>query len=112
MMILRWDGKAPREARDELRVEPCERNEDGNLINVRLAPEVPVDFEKLTRHVFASSSCGLCGKATIDAVRATFPPVESDVQIDAQTLLAMPATMRQRQATFDRTGGLHAAALF
>ena len=99
-------------AEDVDSVEPCERNEDGNLINVRLAPEVPVDFEKLTRHVFASSSCGLCGKATIDAVRATFPPVESDLVIDVQTLLAMPAMMRLRQATFDRTGGLHAAALF
>jgi FdhD protein len=93
-------------------VEPCERNEEGNLINVRLAPQVPVDFEKLTRHVFASSSCGLCGKATIDAVRVAFPPVESDLRIDAQTLLAMPGAMRQQQATFDRTGGLHAAALF
>jgi FdhD protein len=101
-----------RSARDVNGIEPCDRNEGGNLINVRLAPEVPVDFEKLTRHVFASSSCGLCGKATIDAVRTTFPPVESDVVIDAQTLLAMPATMRKQQSTFDRTGGLHAAALF
>jgi FdhD protein len=62
--------------------------------------------------VFASSSCGLCGKATIDAVRGTFAPVESDVMVDAAVLLAMPATMRAKQETFDRTGGLHAAALF
>jgi FdhD protein len=101
-----------RSAADVDAVEPCERNEEGNLINVRLAPQVPVDFEKLTRHVFASSSCGLCGKATIDAVHATFPPVKSDVTVDVQTLLAMPATMRQQQSTFDRTGGLHAAAMF
>src|SRR5438034_2525712 len=76
--------------RDVLRIEPCDRNEMGNLVNVQLAPEVPVDFERLTRHVFASSSCGLCGKATIEAVRATFPPIESDVQIDAATLLKLP----------------------
>src|SRR5688500_9443491 len=97
---------------DVLRIEPCGRNEEGNLLNVLLAPEVHVDFEKLTRHVFASSSCGLCGKATIDAVRGTFPPVESDMLIDAATLLKLPDAMRREQSTFDRTGGLHAAALF
>jgi FdhD protein len=97
---------------DVLRIEPCDRNDEGNLLNVLLAPEVHVDFDKLTRHVFASSSCGLCGKATIDAVRGTFPAVESDLNIDAAALLKMPDAMRQQQSTFDRTGGLHAAALF
>jgi FdhD protein len=101
-----------RQKSDVLRIEPCDRNDEGNLLNVLLAPEVHVDFDKLTRHVFASSSCGLCGKATIDAVRATFPAVESDVNIDAMTLLKMPDAMRQRQSTFDLTGGLHAAAVF
>ena len=43
---------------DVLRIEPCGRSEDGNIVNVQLAPDVAVDFEKLTRHVFASSSCG------------------------------------------------------
>jgi len=75
-----------RSPRDVLRVEPCGRNEDGNLLNVVLAPEVPVDFERLTRHVFASSSCGLCGKVTIDAVRSQFPPVTSDLVMDAQII--------------------------
>ena len=97
---------------DVLKVEACDRNEDGNLLNVLLAPDVYVDFEKLTRHVFASSSCGLCGRATIDAVRGQFKPVESDLVVDAAALLAMPATMRAAQDTFDRTGGLHAAGLF
>src|SRR5688500_7045007 len=98
--------------RDVLKIEACERNEEGNLVNVLLAPDVPVDFEKLTRHVFATSSCGLCGKATIDAVRAQFPKVTSDVVVDAATLLSLPEKMRQAQSTFDRTGGLHAAAIF
>jgi FdhD protein len=97
---------------DVLRVERCGRNEEGNLLNVVLAPEVPVDFERLTRHVFASSSCGLCGKATIDAVRSQFPAVTSDVAIDPEVIARLPETMRAAQATFDRTGGLHAAALF
>jgi FdhD protein len=97
---------------DVLRIEPCGRNEDGNLLNVVLAPEVHVDFEKLTRHVFASSSCGLCGKATIESVRSTFPRVESDVTVDARTLVGLPDAMRGAQSSFDRTGGVHAAALF
>jgi len=97
---------------DVLRVEPCGRNPEGNLINTVLAPDVPVDFERLTRHVFASSSCGLCGKATIDAVRAQFAAITSDLSIDPEIIAQMPEKMRSAQATFDRTGGLHAAALF
>lgn len=101
-----------RRREDVWRIEPCGRNEDGNLLNVLLAPEVAVDFARLTRHVFASSSCGLCGKATIDAVRSTFPPIESNVTVDAEWLLALPALMRDAQPMFERTGGVHAAALF
>ncbi len=101
-----------RRREDVLRIEPCGRNEDGNLVNVLLAPDVVVDFDKLTRHVFASSSCGLCGKATIDAVRGQFPPITSDLVVDAKTILSLPEKMRQTQSTFDRTGGLHAAGIF
>src|SRR4051812_17943821 len=74
-----------RAAGDVLRVEPCGRDEYENVVNVVLAREVFVDFDRLTRHVFASSSCGLCGKATIDAVRTTFPPLDpaDGVVIDA-----------------------------
>jgi FdhD protein len=101
-----------RASQDVLKIECCDRNEDGNLLNVLLAPEVAIDFEKLTRHVFASSSCGLCGKATIEAVRASFAPVTSAVQMDANMLQSLPEKMREAQTTFARTGGLHAAALF
>jgi FdhD protein len=101
-----------RRQEDMIRAEPCGRNDDGNLLNVVLAPEVPVDFERLTRHVFASSSCGLCGKATIDAVRGQFPKLTGGATITPRTLLSLPAKMREAQATFSRTGGLHAAALF
>src|SRR5215212_2390360 len=125
-----------RDRSNVLRIEPCGRNDDGNLLNVLLAPEVFVDFDRLTRHVFASSSCGLCGKATIDAIRALFPPTgtgqltvpvvgadsqaagvdtgadASQVCINAATLASLPEKMLAVQATFARTGGLHAAALF
>jgi FdhD protein len=101
-----------RAPQDVLRIEHCDRNESGNVVNVLLAPEVPVDFQRLTRHVFASSSCGLCGKATIDSVRGQFPPVRSDLRIDAELLATLPQQMRAAQETFNLTGGLHAAALF
>src|SRR3954470_1759472 len=51
---------------DVVAVEPCALDRGGNVLNVVLAPSATVDFERLTRHVFASSSCGLCGKATIE----------------------------------------------
>lgn len=101
-----------RSPEDVLKIEECGRNEMGNLINVQLAPLVAVDFEQLTRHVFASSSCGLCGKVTIDAVRGKFPRCENELTIEASTLLGLPEKMRRVQETFSRTGGLHAAALF
>jgi FdhD protein len=97
---------------DILRVEHCHRNDFGNVLNVLLAPDVMVDFERLTRHVFASSSCGICGKATIESVMSQFAPIRSDLVLDAELFAEMPDRMRAAQATFDRTGGLHAAALF
>src|SRR5438105_6073646 len=87
-----------RRREDIAKIEPCDRNEAGNLLNVQLAPEVAVDFARLTRHVFASSSCGLCGKATIDAVRGLFPPIESGITIGAETITQLPHIMNQHQA--------------
>jgi FdhD protein len=101
-------------ADDVLAIEPCDQNEEGNIVNVLLAPRIHVDFERLTRHVFASSSCGLCGKATIDTIRGTFPPIpkEDDFSISAELLATLPEVMRQTQSVFNRTGGLHAAGIF
>jgi FdhD protein len=86
--------------------------DQGNVVDVFLAPGIAIDFARLTRHVFASSSCGLCGKATIDAVHLQFPPVTSAIRVSAKTLLSLSAQLQQSQETFNRTGGLHAAALF
>lgn len=83
-----------------------------NVADVMLDPGVTVDFDRLTRHVFASSSCGLCGKVTIESVRNRFGPVSSGITIAAPVLLGLPAAMQRAQATFNRTGGLHAAAVF
>src|SRR6266550_3215983 len=91
---------------DLLGIEHCDRNEEGNVLNVLLAPDVPVDFQRLTRHVFASSSCGLCGKTTIESIQRQFPPIHSDLLVDPEVLASLPQKMRAAQATFDRTGGL------
>ncbi|HUF61042.1 MAG TPA: formate dehydrogenase accessory sulfurtransferase FdhD [Verrucomicrobiales bacterium] len=84
----------------------------GNVVDVLLRRGLSVDFERLSRHVFTSSSCGLCGKATIDNVLQRHPPVDSPWRIDPAVLLTLPPTLRQAQATFRRTGGLHASGLF
>lgn len=97
---------------DVLRIEPCALDRGGNVLNVVLAEKTAVDFERLTRHVFASSSCGLCGKATIDAVHQRLDPIDDDVRVRAGVLLSLPDRLRQAQQTFDRTGGLHAAGIF
>jgi FdhD protein len=97
---------------DVIRIEPCDREELGNIVNIVLAPTVPIDFDRLTRHVFAASSCGLCGKTTIESIRTRCGPVESDVTIGHSALLAMPQRMLESQLRFQRSGGVHAAALF
>jgi len=97
---------------DVLRIEPCALDRGGNVMNVVLSANAGVDFDRLTRHVFASSSCGLCGKATIEAIHQRLDPVESDAQVDAEVLLSLPDRLRSAQQNFDRTGGLHAAGLF
>src|SRR5579864_8492592 len=85
----------------------------GNLVAAKLAPEASPDFEKMRRHFFAASSCGICGKASIDSVRArTLVPPNPDFRLDPEVLVLLPEKLRESQAVFGRTGGLHAAALF
>jgi FdhD protein len=85
-----------------------------NTVRVELARDATQDLGRLTRHFYATSSCGVCGKASIDALRIQAPALAESV-IPAWTpevLHALPATLRARQPAFEETGGLHAAALF
>lgn len=86
----------------------------GNIINVRLRHPGAVDLAKLSRHVFTSSSCGLCGKATIDSLCEGHPPIPPDQKptVSYPTLQSLPQKLFSTQDTFQATGGLHAAALF
>ncbi|MFE4593566.1 formate dehydrogenase accessory sulfurtransferase FdhD [Streptomyces laurentii] len=86
-----------------------------NVVDVRLAPDVPVPDITLERNVYTTSSCGLCGKASLDAVRTTarFPIADAPpLRLAPALLAALPDRLRAAQRVFDRTGGLHAAALF
>jgi FdhD protein len=85
----------------------------GNVIIATLAPDAAYDSEKSRRNFFAASSCGICGKASIDSVRArTLAAPNPGFRLDPEILLKLPEALRESQAVFGRTGGLHAAALF
>ena len=85
----------------------------GNLVCADLAADAMPDMEKIRRNFFAASSCGICGKASIDSVRArTLRPPNPDFRLSAEVLLKLPEKLRESQAVFGRTGGLHAAGLF
>lgn len=85
-----------------------------NIVDVQLDPDVEVPEFTLERNFYATSSCGLCGKASLDAVRTTarWTVVDDEVAIDSDLLATYPDRLRSAQRVFDRTGGLHAAALF
>jgi len=85
----------------------------GNVVQAALTPEALPDFEKMRRHFFAASSCGICGKASIESVRSRcLAPPNPDFRVDPDFLLRLPDALRSSQDVFERTGGLHAAALF
>ena len=86
---------------------------EGNVLRVELHPDVAVDWSRLERNTFTSSSCGLCGKTTIDAVMALTPgPISTTFSVEPAILHALPERVRQTQRAFTYTGGIHAAALF
>lgn len=86
----------------------------GNVARVDLQTGVSVDLSRLERHFYTSSSCGVCGKASLEAVRVCslqrLP--EGRPVVEAAIIHQLPESLRAAQAVFDRTGGLHAAALF
>jgi FdhD protein len=85
---------------------------DGNVVNVTLRAGVAVDLESLRRNLFASSSCGVCGKATIDNALAVAPPLDDPARFAAAFFAGAADHLAAQQPVFARTGGLHGAALF
>lgn len=85
-----------------------------NVLNVRLGPEANLPTDALDRNGYVNSSCGVCGKSSVESVKAEsrFDISADDTFIPLERLLEMPDRLRKEQEVFDRTGGLHAAALF
>jgi FdhD protein len=84
----------------------------GNRVNVELR-DTEFDREHMQRNFFAASSCGICGKASIDAIRVRgIPAPNPDFRFDPELLCTLPEKLRTAQTIFGRTGGLHASALF
>jgi FdhD protein len=92
--------------------------EDGtntyNVLDIALAEGVPPPDPSIERNFYTTSACGVCGKASLDAVRttATWPVRDDPLRIEASVITALPDRLRAAQRVFDRTGGLHAAGLF
>jgi FdhD protein len=86
----------------------------GDRVTIRLRPEVAVDPGRIRRNFYTSSSCGVCGKLAIGAIeiRPPRPMRQSGPQFRADVIYRLPGLLRQAQNAFDRTGGIHAAALF
>lgn len=91
---------------------PSQTGGSPNAVDVLLTRASSFDPARFTRHVFTSSSCGLCGKATIESVMVVRPPVGPTPELHPDLVLALPDRLAEAQATFRRTGGLHACALF
>ncbi|MER6152583.1 formate dehydrogenase accessory sulfurtransferase FdhD [Streptomyces hirsutus] len=85
-----------------------------NVVDIGLAPGVAAPDASLERNFYTTSSCGLCGKASLDAVRTTaaWTVAEDALRVEPETLALLPDRLRAAQRVFDATGGLHAAGLF
>lgn len=124
-------------ARDVLEISQCPGtgNKYGNVVDVLLAGSAVVNWDSLTRHVFSASSCGICGKTSIESVFQRFPVLRGSAQcsvlgaqlddapcelstehsvfsVSPALLSSLPAKLRASQETFTQTGGLHASAIF
>ena len=85
-----------------------------NVVRVDLAPDVEVNLARLERHFYTSSSCGVCGKASLEAVavQGRYDLRGNPLRINAESLGTLPDRLRALQSVFERTGGLHASGLF
>jgi FdhD protein len=83
-----------------------------NVVSIKLRRGLRFRRDRLMRHFYATSSCGLCGKTTLESIRVKTQPVSGDFKVSLKLLYSLPERLREAQDTFEETGGLHAAALF
>lgn len=104
-----------RSAKDLFDVTTCvaaPRGAERNAVDAALANPNGFDVTKLSRHVFTSSSCGVCGKVTIEAVMKRRKPLQDPTSFSTKVILSLTKRLAREQTTFKSTGGLHACALF
>jgi FdhD protein len=101
-----------REPRDVFDVRPC--GPTGNVIRVTVRSDLPLDLDRLSRNFYTTSSCGVCGKASIEAVTASagIRPVAKGMIVREPLLRVLPDKLRASQSGFAETGGMHAVGLF
>lgn len=93
--------------------QPATENDSiENVVNVTMAEGTEIDPDQFSRNFYSTSSCGICGKSSIEAVRLKARPVVGKWKVASASLLALPEKMRERQTIFAKTGSIHAAALF
>jgi FdhD protein len=81
-----------------------------NIVRIELSPDVPVSLANLERNFYTTSSCGICGKASLLALRTVCPPrTANTLKVEANLLYSLPDRLREGQDVFERTGGLHAS---
>jgi FdhD protein len=93
-------------------IRPLPGDDQGDRWVLELAHGVTVDPEQFRRNLYTNSSCGVCGKASIDAVRVAAPPLPDGPVLDRNVLFSLPEKMGASQSAFTLTGGIHAAAAF
>jgi FdhD protein len=96
-------------ARDEIAQISADRD---NRVIIDLKDGVKLKLNSTKRFGTISSSCGLCGKTTIDTIRQNFPAITREIRVEIETLLSLPEKLRNAQGDFARTGGIHAAGIF
>lgn len=102
---------------DVVRIEYCETlkpEEKGNVIRVELTPATHIDEEKLSRHFYTSSSCGVCGKSSIESISIEIPNQNNSFSrvVEASLVCKLPKLLEETQKVFEHTGGIHACGLF
>ncbi|MEM6524815.1 MAG: formate dehydrogenase accessory sulfurtransferase FdhD [Bacteroidota bacterium] len=96
-------------------IRHCEdvgKDETGNIIRIELKPSVHVDMVKLQRHFYTTSSCGVCGKSSLEAISNECQPIQSELKVSNELISAAPEKLRSAQTVFAHTGGIHATGTF
>ena len=104
-----------RSSKDLFDITTCltqSRASAGNVVDAALANPSNFDTSKLSRHIFTSSSCGICGKLSIDTVMKRRKPLQDPATFSIKRILSLPRRLSREQTAFKATGGLHACALF